>query len=153
MLITCWQSNVKLPGQKCLIVQACQTCHVSRRGNSDTSYTWGLQHYEKCLKNIFESEGIIRKWIHTYIHIYRCGEYVIARFTTQLWAIRVLPTSRHFLSTLALGLPTVISDFAGYSAIVPMSLIFPQLCWERLLFCNLCYSFSPQLILLLPGKY
>lgn len=30
MLITCWQSNVKFPGQKCLIVQACQhvMCHV-----------------------------------------------------------------------------------------------------------------------------
>lgn len=38
MLITwCWQSNVKFPGQKCLIVQACQKCHVSCKGNSHIS--------------------------------------------------------------------------------------------------------------------
>lgn len=74
MLITCWQSTVKFPGQKCLIVQACQTCHVSCGGNSDTSYTWGLKYYE-CVSKIYLSQkaSLGNEYIYShqiYIYIY-----------------------------------------------------------------------------------
>lgn len=64
------------------------------------------------------------------MNIYGCGEYMMAQFTIQLkaiikWAVRVLPTSYHFLSTPLLGLRAAPADFAGYSVIVPMSLIPP----------------------------
>lgn len=56
MLITwCWQSDVKFPGQNCLIVQVCQMCHVPCKGNSHTSNTRGLQYYES-VSNIYLSQ-------------------------------------------------------------------------------------------------
>lgn len=51
-----------------------------------------------------------------------------------------------------LGSPTVTSDFAGYSEIVPMSLI-PNSA-EKGSFCNLTLFLLPTAyFLLLPGKY
>lgn len=97
-------------------------CHMKGTGTLLTPKNWNTIKVSQ-----------IHTWVRRLnyeMNTYGCGVYVIAQLTILWWAIikwaiRVLPTSHHFLSTPLLGLLTITSDFARYSAIVPMSLIPP----------------------------
>lgn len=120
-----WQSNRRFSRQKCLIVQTHQMCLVSHKGKSHISNIQGWKYCEGVSNIYIESEDLIMKWIYGYnVYVYsKCSIYYSIPRNYQM-------SSKHPACLTALfylpGSPDwVMSDFARYPAIVPMSRIPP----------------------------